>query len=80
MKDIEIKHSKNSFLKKNISNRRSEYHRIGGIINQRALADALERSLIEPLSRLLPKILSNLDDRYFVDQFAVGYVVCAKKK
>ncbi len=57
-----------------------ECHRVGQILDSKASPDTLERSLIEGFINWFPHILSDLDERYFISEFTVGYVVSAKKR
>ena len=56
-----------------------ECHRVGRVIEGNSVREERERSLLDLLTNWLPRILSSLDQKYFVEQFTVGYLVMARK-
>ena len=55
-----------------------ECHRVGRVISE-SKGNEPEKSILDLLMNWLPRVLSGLDDKYFVEEFTVGYVVEARK-
>ncbi|MDP3539057.1 MAG: class I SAM-dependent methyltransferase [Azonexus sp.] len=55
-----------------------ECHRVGRVISENK-ANVPEKSILDLMMNWLPRVLSGLDDKYFVEEFTVGYLVEARK-
>jgi 2-polyprenyl-3-methyl-5-hydroxy-6-metoxy-1,4-benzoquinol methylase len=55
-----------------------ECHRVGRVIAAHQGDDA-DKAILDLLMNLMPKALSRLDEKYFVEEFTVGYLVEAIK-
>ncbi|MCA3055307.1 MAG: class I SAM-dependent methyltransferase [Rhodocyclaceae bacterium] len=55
-----------------------ECHRVGRVISAGDV-DGSDKAILDVLMNWMPRVLSALDDKYFVEEFAVGYLVEATK-
>lgn len=55
-----------------------ECHRVGRVISENK-GNGPEKSILDLLMNWLPRVLSGLDEKYFVEEFTVGYLVEARK-
>lgn len=55
-----------------------ECHRVGRVISENK-SNGPEKSILDLLMNWLPRVLSGLDEQYFVEEFTVGYLVEARK-
>lgn len=55
-----------------------ECHRVGRVISENK-SNGPERFILDLMMNSLPRVLSRLDEKYFVEEFTVGYLVEARK-